>query len=231
MAPGATPIAFEGPRSYVLRSGRTTAAQARALRELWPRYGIERGNGCLDLDGIFGRQAPRVIEIGFGAGDALLAAAAARPQTDFIGVEVYAAGIGRVLRALAREGHANVRVMREDAVGLLAEGLAASSVDEIWLYFPDPWPKKRHHKRRIVQPAFAAAAAAALVPGGVLRVATDWREYAEHISAVLEACDGLRGQRVASGWAERPDARPLTRFEARGTRAGREVFDLAFVRS
>ena len=160
-------------RSFVTRSGRITAAQQRALTELWPRYGLEFTAAALELDAVFGRRAPRCVEIGFGNGEHLLALAAAEPARDFLGIEVHRPGIGRLLLALAAAGLGNVRLICHDAVEVFERQLPSASLAEILVLFPDPWPKKRHHKRRLVQAPFAALLASRLMPGGVLRRATD----------------------------------------------------------
>jgi tRNA (guanine-N7-)-methyltransferase len=208
-------------RSFVLRAGRITPAQRRALAELLPRRGIPFAPGLLDFDAVFGRRAPRVMEIGFGDGAQLLELAAGAPGTDFIGVEVHPPGVGRCLLGIEARGLANVRVIMHDAVEVLATQVAPASLDEVLLYFPDPWPKKRHHKRRIVQPAFVALVADRLKPGGWFRLATDWAPYAGWMREVLHAEPRLAD---AAG-----DAAPRseTRFESRGRRLGHPVFDLA----
>ncbi len=219
-----------GIRSYVLRAGRITGAQARALEELLPRYGIPFDGRPLDLDAAFGRRAPRVLEIGFGNGDTLVELATASPGTDFLGAEVHPPGVGHCLLAIEAAGLANVRVVMHDAVEVLRDGLAPASLDEVLLYFPDPWPKKRHHKRRIVQPDFAALVASRLKPGGRFRLATDWEPYAAWMLEVLGAAPELRNASPAGGCIERPE-RGATRFERRGRRLGHAVFDLEFVRA
>jgi tRNA (guanine-N7-)-methyltransferase len=216
-------------RSYVLRAGRMTPAQKRALETLLPRYGIPFTPAALDLDGVFGRRAPRVLEIGFGSGDTLVELAAATPGTDFIGVEVHPPGIGHCLLAIESRGLTNVRVVAHDAVEVLAGQIPGSSLDEVLLYFPDPWPKKRHHKRRIVQPSFAALVASRLKPGGRFRLATDWEPYAAWMLEVLDASPDLRNASPTGGCIERP-ARGATRFENRGRRLGHAVFDLEYLR-
>jgi tRNA (guanine-N7-)-methyltransferase len=211
-------------RSFVRREGRMTAAQARALEALWPRYGVEYDSTLLDLDAVFGRHALRTLEIGFGNGDLLLWLAQEHPDRDYLGVEVHRPGVGRLLLRLERENIGNVRVICHDAVDVLAHQLPRASLDEILLLFPDPWPKKRHHKRRIVQPELVALAAAALRAGGWLRLATDWREYAEHMRAVMSASPAFELV---------PDARaprPPTRFETRGRSLGHEVWDYCYRR-
>jgi len=214
-------------RSYVLRAGRITEAQKRALAELVPRYGIPFASEALDLDAVFGRRAPRVLEIGFGNGDTLVELAAATPGTDFIGAEVHPPGVGHCLLACEERGLSNVRVVVHDAVELLEHGIPTASLDEVLLYFPDPWPKKRHHKRRIVQPAFAALVADRLKPGGRFKLATDWEPYAAWMLEVLNASPAFANVAADGGCVDRPE-RGSTRFERRGRRLGHRVFDLEF---
>jgi tRNA (guanine-N7-)-methyltransferase len=215
-------------RSYVLRQGRMTPAQARALRELYPRYGVPFAGKLLDFAAVFGRRAPVVLEIGSGMGETTAAIAAMRPDTDFIAVEVHAPGVGSLLNRIAAAGLANVRVIRHDAREVLERMIPDASLAGIHLFFPDPWPKKRHHKRRLVQPAFAALAARKLAPGGYLHAATDWADYAEWMLQVLSAEPLL--ENTVTGFAPRPAWRPPTKFEARGVRLGHEVRDLLFRR-
>lgn len=217
-------------RSFVTRSGRITAAQERALQELWPRYGIEPGVAPLDLDTLFGRRARRVAEIGFGNGDNLLALAASRPAEDFLGIEVHRPGVGRLLLQLQERGLGNVRVVCRDAVEVLERHLGGPCLDEILILFPDPWPKKRHHKRRLIQPAFAALLAERLREGGALRLATDWEPYAAEMLATLSAETRLRNAAEDGGFIPRPAERSPTRFERRGERLGHQVWDLEFRR-
>jgi tRNA (guanine-N7-)-methyltransferase len=218
-----------GIRSYVLRAGRITPAQKRALDELLPRFGIPYAPAAIDFDRVFGRTAPRVLEIGFGNGDTLVELAAESPERDFIGAEVHPPGVGHCLLAVESRGLANVRVIVHDAVEVLAHQVAPASLDEVLLYFPDPWPKKRHHKRRIVQPAFAALVADRLKPGGRFKLATDWEPYAAWMLEVLDASPGFANAAAGGGCVERPQ-RSATRFERRGQRLGHRVFDLEFVR-
>ena len=217
-------------RSYVLRAGRMTAAQKRALDELLPRYGIPYAPRPLDLDHMFGRIAPCVLEIGFGNGDTLVELAARSPDRDYIGAEVHPPGVGHCLLEIDARQLANVRVIAHDAVEVLAHQLAPASLDEIVLYFPDPWPKKRHHKRRIVQPAFVALVADRLKPGGRFRLATDWEPYAAWMQEVLGASPNFVNVAAEGGWIERPE-RAATRFENRGRRLGHRVFDLEYRRT
>jgi tRNA (guanine-N7-)-methyltransferase len=216
-------------RSYVLRGGRITQAQKRALEELLPRYGVPAHPPMLDLDRLFGRQAPRVVEIGFGNGDMLVELATLSPGKDFIGIEVHPPGVGHCLLAADAASLANVRVIAGDAVEALANRIPPASLDEVLLYFPDPWPKKRHHKRRIVQPAFAASVASRLKHGGRFKLATDWEPYAARMLEVLNAAPELANVAPDRGCVERPE-RSATRFERRGRRLGHRVFDLEFLR-
>lgn len=216
-------------RSYVLRQGRITDAQRRALETLWPRYGVDLTDALLLPPTLFGRVAPVILEIGFGNGDALAAAAAARPEQDFLGVEVHRPGVGSLLLKLAAGDLRNVRVVNADVNEVIAH-LAPATLAGVHLFFPDPWPKKRHHKRRLLQPAFAAWLRDALAPGGYLHCATDWEEYAAQMLRVLEGTSGFANAAGAGSYAERPTSRPLTRFEQRGRREGRAVRDLLFRR-
>lgn len=215
------------PRSFVIR-GRKTEAQQRAIDEHWGEFGIDFDGARLDLDAIFGRSAPRVVEIGFGNGENLLALAARHPERDFLGVEVHGAGVGRVLAAAHEQGLSNVRVVRHDAVEVFERGLAADSVDEVLIFFPDPWPKARHHRRRLVQPDVVRLLVGALKPTGVLRLATDWEPYAEHMIDVLDAEPDLVNVAGPGGFIPRPDERPVTKFERRGERLGHAIFDLEY---
>jgi tRNA (guanine-N7-)-methyltransferase len=216
-------------RSYVRREGRITAAQQRALQDLWPRYGLE-ADAPLDLAAIFGRSAPCTLEIGFGNGDALLTMAEQQPGCDFIGIEVHRPGVGRLLQQLQERQPGNVRVMREDAVQILKNCLPDNSLDRLLLFFPDPWHKKRHHKRRIVQAGFIELLARKIRPGGYLHMATDWEDYARHMLAVLGQSTAFRNTATDGEYAPRPDYRPVTKFEQRGQRLGHGVWDLVYER-
>lgn len=217
-------------RSFVRRPGRATAAQRRALTELLPRYGVGAADAQLDLTALFGRAAPRVLDIGFGDGEALVTNALNNPAADYVGIEVHEPGIGHLLLLLEQAGVRNVRVIARDAAEVLPQLIADASFDAVDLLFPDPWPKKRHHKRRLVQPPFVAEVARVLKVGGFLHVATDWADYARHTREVLapsvelvavEAGD-LRGSPLA--------LRPPTKFERRGRRLGHDVVDLYYLR-
>jgi tRNA (guanine-N7-)-methyltransferase len=206
-----------------------TDAQRRALQGLWPRYGVDAGAAPLDFADLFGRRAPVTLEIGFGHGEALAALALAHPDVDYLGVEVHRPGIGSLLRRLHAAGSTNVRVLAADAHEVLTHRIPDGAVAAVHLFFPDPWPKQRHHKRRLVQPAFVALVWRKLVPGGVFHLATDWQEYAEHMMTVLSAHPGFDNTAGVGRYAARGD-RPLTKFEARGTRLGHGVWDLVFRR-
>jgi len=210
-------------RSYVLRQGRVTAGQERALAELMPVYGIEFKDEMLRLAEIFGREAPLVLEIGSGMGATTAAIAKERPECDFIAVEVHGPGVGSLLKLIEKEQLKNVRVIRHDALDVLEKMIPDGALAGIHLFFPDPWPKKRHHKRRLVQPAFAALAARKLGPGGYLHAATDWEDYASRMAEVLAAEPGLRR-------ADDSAARPATKFELRGLKLGHKVHDFLFHR-
>jgi tRNA (guanine-N7-)-methyltransferase len=215
-------------RSYVLRQGRTSPAQKRALDALSAKHAIAFTQQPIDARAVFGRNAPLVLEIGSGMGETTAAIARAQPDTDFIAVEVHGPGVGSLLKRIEAEQIANLRVIRHDAVEVLEQMIADGSLAGMHLFFPDPWPKKRHHKRRLVQPAFAALAARKLAPGGYLHAATDWPEYAEQMLAVFAAEPLLVNE--ASGYAPRPAQRPLTKFERRGLGLGHAVRDLVFRR-
>jgi tRNA (guanine-N7-)-methyltransferase len=218
-------------RSFVTRAGRITEAQQRALEESWPKFGVEFDGKPLDLDNLFGRRAPRVVEIGFGNGENLAALAAAHPERDYLGIEVHRAGVGRLMLAAEIAGLTNVRIACHDAVEVLEHQLAPESLDEILILFPDPWHKKRHHKRRLIQPPFVALVASRLRPGGLLRLATDWEPYAIQMLEVLSASEALSNLASNGGYVEKPAERITTRFEKRGQRLGHGVWDLTFRRS
>jgi len=217
-------------RSFVTRTGRITEAQERALEVLWPKYGVEFAPAPLNLNTLFGRQAPRGVEIGFGNGDNLAKMAAAHPERDYLGVEVHRPGVGRLLLALEEGQLSNVRLICHDAVEVLAQQIAQQSLDEVIILFPDPWPKKRHHKRRLVQSAFVELVTGRLAPGGLLRMATDWQPYAEEMLATLQANPRLQNLAADGRYIPRPVDRSATRFEKRGERLGHDVWDLAFRR-
>ncbi len=217
-------------RSYVVRGGRITAAQERALAELWPAFGLDYSPQPLQLQQLYGRDAPCTLEIGFGNGSHLIARAAAEPERNFLGVEVHRPGVGHLLLAAGAAGVANLRVICHDAVDVLREQIPPAALDEIEILFPDPWPKKRHHKRRMIQLPFVELAASRLVSGGRLHLATDWEPYAAHMLEVLAQCAALTNCSADGTYVERPATRAATRFERRGQRLGHTVRDLEFRR-
>jgi tRNA (guanine-N7-)-methyltransferase len=215
-------------RSYVLRQGRFSPAQQRAYAELMPRFGVPYRAAALDFTAVFGREAPVVVEVGSGMGETTAIIAAEHPEVDYLAIEVHAPGVGALLRRVDEAGLGNVRVVQHDAVEVLRHMVPPGSLAAIHMFFPDPWPKKRHHKRRLVQPEFAALAASRLAHAGRLHVATDWQEYAEHMLEVLDGVAGLRNS--VPGFAPRPPWRPETKFERRGRGLGHGVWDLVFIR-
>jgi tRNA (guanine-N7-)-methyltransferase len=215
-------------RSYVLRQGRVSNAQRRAYESLLPRFGLEYASGALDLDGVFGRRAPRILEIGFGMGETTAAIAASHPEIDYFAIEVHTPGVGSLLKQIAERGLMNVCIVQHDAVEVLQDMIAPDTFDGAHIFFPDPWPKKRHHKRRLIQPAFVTLLARRLKRGAYVHVATDWEEYAGQILKALAAEPTL--QNTAPDFAPRPDYRPLTKFEQRGLRLGHGVWDIVFKR-
>ena len=213
-------------RSYVLRQGRISHAQQRAYDALLPVFAIPYCAQAIDLARVFGRHAPQVLEIGFGMGESTAEIAAARPDTDFIGVEVHTPGVGSLLKQLGERDLKNVRVIQHDAVEVLHHMLGESTLSGIHIFFPDPWPKTRHHKRRLIQPEFLRLLASRLRPGGYIHAATDWENYAEHILATFQNESLL--ENTATNYAPRPAYRPLTKFEQRGLKLGHGVWDILF---
>ena len=212
---------WSAPRSFVRRSGRITQAQKRALTDLWPIYGLEETPGLLSFRQVFGRKAPTVLEIGFGNGETLVRAAGENPGSDFLGVEVHLPGIGRCLLQAEKAGLQNLRLIQGDAVEVLEQRLAPASLAKVCLFFPDPWPRKRHHKRRLVQPGFVALVQRVLEPDGVFHVATDWSPYAEHIESVMAEARAFESM-------DQPPTRYPTRFESRGAALGHEIWEAAY---
>jgi tRNA (guanine-N7-)-methyltransferase len=217
-------------RSFVLRAGRMTPAQERALTELWPAYGVDLGADPVDWDSIFGRHAPRCLEIGFGVGEVIGSLAESHAHIDYVGIEVHRPGAGRLLLRAEQAGLRNLRIICHDAVEVLKDKIRDESFDEILVFFPDPWHKKRHHKRRLIDPSFVASVAAKLRFGGVLRLATDWQAYAEQMLAVCNASPHLASLSADGTYVRRPEFRPPTRFERRGARLGHGVWDLAYTK-
>lgn len=215
-------------KSFVLRQGRVSNAQQRAWESLYPRFGIPYSEQPLEARGVFGRSAPLIVEIGSGMGETSVAIARAQPAIDYIAIEVHLPGVGSLLKSIDEENLKNLRVIRHDAVDVLENMIADASLAALHVFFPDPWPKKRHNKRRLIQPQLVALAARKLIPHGYVHLATDWAPYAEHMLEVLAAEPLL--ENTASDYAPRPAYRPETKFEARGLKLGHGVRDLIFRR-
>ncbi|MCK7575265.1 MAG: tRNA (guanosine(46)-N7)-methyltransferase TrmB [Chromatiales bacterium] len=229
-APGERPR--RAIRSFVLREGRLTAAQERAFSELWPRFGVDWSPSVpLDPATLFGNDRPVVLEIGFGNGESLAEMAERDPERNWLGIEVHRPGVGHLLLEIERRGLTNLRVMRQDAVEVLREGIEPGALEAVQLFFPDPWPKKRHHKRRILSPELVGLLARVIRPGGIFHAATDWEHYAEQMLEVLDGAADLFENTAGAGvYAPRPAGRPLTKFEQRGERLGHPVADLIYRR-
>jgi len=217
-------------RSFVLRAGRMTEGQQRALEEAWPEKGLNLEDGLIDPAQVFGREAPVVLEIGFGMGDSLIEMAKDQPEKNYIGIEVHRPGVGRLLNNAELSGLSNIRVYCDDAVEVLAKCIPDGSLDTIQLFFPDPWHKKRHHKRRIVQPEFAQTLRRKLKVGGCFHMATDWENYAEHMMEVMSVAEGYSNVAGEGQYSPQPEWRPVTKFQKRGERLGHGVWDLMFER-
>lgn len=220
-------------RSFVRREGRLTKGQQRALDVLWEGFGVdnlgvENTDAVLDLETLFGREAPKVLEIGFGNGVSLAQMAAAHPEFDYLGIEVHHPGVGALLLLLEEQGLNNVRVICYDAVEVLKKRIPDHSLDRVQLFFPDPWHKRRHHKRRILQADFVDLLGAKLKPGGIFYLATDWEDYAKQMLSVMNTAPDFHNLAIDKGYSPRPDTRPLTKFEQRGQRLGHGVWDLLF---
>ena len=210
----------------MLRQGRISNAQRRAHAELLPVYGVAFSSASLELDRLFGRAAPKILEIGFGMGETTAAIAQQHPENDYLGVEVHTPGVGSLLARVAELRLTNVRVVQHDAVEVLERMIAPASLDGVHCFFPDPWPKKRHHKRRLIQPPFVALLASRMKPGALLHACTDWEDYAAQMLELLSAERAL--ENTAAGYADRPATRPQTKFERRGLGLGHRVWDLIF---
>jgi tRNA (guanine-N7-)-methyltransferase len=218
-------------RSFVKRSGRITPSQRKALQELWPAFGVAQDSGLLDFAEAFGRTAPVVLEIGFGNGDSLVQQAAENPDKNYLGIEVHEPGVGHCLLQ-ARDAHIdNLRLMIQDATEVLQQQIPGASLSRVNLYFPDPWPKKRHHKRRILQHDFLDLIADRLEPGGALHIATDWAAYAEHIDEIITHSDHFTCSERREHDGDQPLDRPRTKFERRGLRKGHRIYDWCFTKS
>ncbi|MEH6469967.1 MAG: tRNA (guanosine(46)-N7)-methyltransferase TrmB [Halopseudomonas sp.] len=217
-------------RTFVMRAGRMTPAQQKALDNQWPTLGLNLEDGLIDFEQLFERSAPTVLEIGFGMGDSLLAMAQAAPETNYVGIEVHKPGVGRLLNGTAKAGLTNLKVYNEDALLVLKDCIPDGSLDGIQLFFPDPWHKKKHHKRRMVQPEIAQTFRKKLKIGGVFHMATDWEPYAEHMMEVMNAAEGYRNHAGEGQYSPQPEARPDTKFQRRGEKLGHGVWDLMFER-
>jgi tRNA (guanine-N7-)-methyltransferase len=216
-------------RSFVLRQGRFSRGQQRAYQEQLPRFGVPYSASPLDFDALFGAKLPVIVEIGSGMGETTAGIAAEHPENGYLAIEVHTPGVGSLLKQVAELGLTNLRVVQHDAVEVVRHMIPAASLAGVHVFFPDPWPKKRHHKRRLIQREFAGLLASRLAPGGYLHVATDWREYAEHILQVLCATPGLVN--TAADFVPRPASRPQTKFERRGVGLGHGVWDIYFRRA
>jgi tRNA (guanine-N7-)-methyltransferase len=218
-------------RSFVRRDGRMTEAQRRVLVDIWPQFGLSTSKSELDFVEIFGRDAPRVLEIGFGSGHSLLEIARAHPEKDFIGIETYQPGIGTLLLGIEQHQLQNIRIFYTDAVEVLQRSIPAASLDGVQIFFPDPWPKRRHHKRRLIQPEFVNLITEKLKPKGIFHLATDWEHYARQIMLVLSQSVNLLNLAGAGDFSSRSAQRPVvTKFEQRGTTSGRPIWELQFAR-
>jgi len=217
-------------RSYVIRGGRMTPGQKSAFDRQWARYGVSLYDGAFNPVEAFGREAPLVLEIGFGMGDSFHQMAMAEADKDFVGIEVHPPGVGRLINTAGLDDLNNIRVYMADAIDVLDDCIADNSVDRFQLYFPDPWHKKKHNKRRIVQPEFVQKIRQKLKVGGVFHLATDWENYADHMMEVMSHAEGYSNQASEYQFSARPDFRPITKFEKRGERLGHGVWDLLFER-
>jgi tRNA (guanine-N7-)-methyltransferase len=216
-------------RSFVRREGRLTPGQQRALETLWPRFGLD-AQQPLDPGAVFGRCAPLTLEIGFGNGASLAQMAAQDRHSDFVGIEVHRPGVGRLLMELEQRDLENVRLVCHDAVEVLEQCIPDAALDRLLLFFPDPWPKKKHHKRRILQPAFVSLVARKLKVNGVFHMATDWQPYAQQMLEIMQAAPAFVSCNQTGGFAARPAYRPVTKFERRGRGLGHDVWDLLYRR-
>ena len=217
-------------RSFVLRGGRLTEGQKRAMDEFWPRFGIDKDESLLVFKTLFGNDAPVIMEIGFGNGDAIWQMAQARPAENYVGVEVHRPGVGHLLLKMKQHGITNIRIANDDAVEFLRKRVPEESLAGVRIYFPDPWPKKRHQKRRLIQSSFIELLASRMCPGAQLHLATDWEPYAEHMLQVMSLSDSFVNLSPSGDFCNRPQWRPQTKYERRGERLGHQVRDLLFKR-
>lgn len=219
-------------RSFVVRDGRMTEAQRQALSLMWPRFGLTLEEGLIDYEKIFARKASRILEIGFGGGKSLLEMAKQHPEEDYIGIEMHQPGIGSLLQGIREHQLQNIRIYYADAVEVLQRCIPDNSLDVIQIFFPDPWPKRKHHKRRLIQPEFVKLLTTKLKPNATLHLATDWEHYAVHMMRVLSETSELHNLAGPMQYAERSTQRPIvTKFEDRGTRSGRVIWELQFILS
>ncbi|SJM95779.1 tRNA (m7G46) methyltransferase, SAM-dependent [Crenothrix polyspora] len=224
-----TPTFTQRIRSFVPRQGRITPGQEFSLENYWPEYGLDTQQQY-DFAEVFGRDAPMIVEIGFGNGESLAEMAATNPDKNYIGIEVHRPGVGHLLMKIKQENITNLRIYNHDAIEILENYIPDNSLSGVHLFFPDPWPKKKHHKRRIVRPSFNDLLIKKLKPGGYFHAATDWENYAEHILEILSTAKGMDNTSSTHDYCERPDYRPLTKFEQRGIRLGHGVWDLIFTK-
>ena len=227
-------MAVEHPRtikSYVVRSGRMTPGQEKAYQENWSQFGVEADGRMLDFQQLYGRNAPVILEIGFGMGDSLFEMAVNNPHNNYLGIEVHKPGVGRLLGNIKKQALTNLKVMKSDAVEVLSKQIPDESLSAVYLFFPDPWHKTRHHKRRIVQDDFIQLVRQKLQPGGQFHMATDWQNYAEHMLEHMQRAEGFENASTDGTYIPRPDYRPITKFERRGERLGHGVWDILFTKT
>lgn len=217
-------------KSYVVRSGRMTPGQEKAYQENWSQYGIEADGQMLDFQSVYGREAPVILEIGFGMGDSLLEMAQQHPENNYLGIEVHKPGVGRLLGNIKQQALTNLRVIQYDAIEVLTRQIPDASLSAVYLFFPDPWHKTRHHKRRIVQDDFIQLIRQKLTSGGQFHMATDWENYAQHMLEHMQRAEGFKNASENGAYIPRPDYRPVTKFERRGERLGHGVWDILFTR-
>ena len=227
-------VIVEHPRSiksYVIRSGRMTSGQEKAYQENWSHYGVDADGRMLDFQQLYGRDAPVILEIGFGMGDSLLEMAVRNPHNNYLGIEVHKPGVGRLLGNIKKQALTNLKVMQSDAIEVLNTQIPDESLSAVYLFFPDPWHKTRHHKRRIVQDDFIQLVRQKLQPGGQFHMATDWQDYAEHMLEHMHRAEGFKNASPDGSYIPRPDYRPITKFERRGERLGHGVWDILFTKT
>ncbi len=226
-----TTIKLRTIRSFVCRKGRMLESQKLAIQNYWAQYGLMLGTEPLDAVQVFHRQAPIIVEIGFGMGQSLLHMAEQNPEQDFIGIEVHQPGVGALLQGIAQKQLSNIRIFRADALEVLQQMIIDHSITGVQIFFPDPWPKRRHHKRRLIQASFLQLLQRKLKPGGFVHIATDWQDYANQALRLLEQAEGFNNANPAGGFSPRPETRPLTRYERRGQRLGHDVWDIVFTKT